>query len=688
MNNIKMPQVLSRGFAFNGGLDQVTPPLELGNGMLRTASNVEIAINGGYKTLQGYERFSGKPKPSSAVYAILTTNITGTLVVGNVLTDNAGTSFGTVLAITATYVVLSKLTGTFTTGNVRVGGVIVGTCTGGQMSGAAPTSRLDATYINLAADLYRADIAVVPGSGNVLGVWQYAGKVYAFRNNAGATAAVMHVQSASGWTPIALGRDMPFTSGGTYEILEGNVITGATSGATATITRVCLTSGSWAAGTAAGTLVFASQTGNFVAENLNVGANLNVATIAANSTAITLSTNGAYEFANWNFGGQAGTRRMYGCDGVNRGFEFDGTVYVPIRTGMTADAPTHLRIHKNQLFFSFAGSAQHSGIATPYAFAPIFGASELACGDDIEGFLELPGSETSGAMAIYTQNRTLVLYGNDVGDWNLVPYSEESGGLADSIQYISQGVCLDSQGVKLLATTQRYGNFQDSVISDNIAPFLDDLINTVSASCIVRKKNMYRLFFSGGNGLYITFKKEKVMGMTTVILPNPVLCMCSMEGSSGLEEIYFGSSDGFVYQMDIGTSFDGDPIEWRAELAFNNFGGPRTLKSFRMVSTEVTGSGYSEFMQSSTIGYGSTEYDSASTSTQVSALAGVAWDSFIWDTFFWDGRSLVPSEAELSGTAENLSLLYYGSSDEFNSITLNSAIVHYSPRRLMRYSGG
>ena len=83
-------------------------------------------------------------------------------------------------------------------------------------------------------------------------------------------------------------RTRTFTSGGTYRVRQGDTITGATSAATATVSGVgWLTTGTWALGTAEGTLYLYGQTGTFVAENLNIGAELNVATIAAgNSTAI------------------------------------------------------------------------------------------------------------------------------------------------------------------------------------------------------------------------------------------------------------------------------------------------------------------------------------------------------------------------------------------------------------------
>lgn len=53
-----------------------------------------------------------------------------------------------------------------------------------------------------------------------------------------------------------LAKVLAFTSGGTTEASAGDTLTGATSGATATIRQVILDSGSWAGGDAAGWLIF------------------------------------------------------------------------------------------------------------------------------------------------------------------------------------------------------------------------------------------------------------------------------------------------------------------------------------------------------------------------------------------------------------------------------------------------
>jgi hypothetical protein len=508
--------------------------------------------------------------------------------------------------------------------------------------------------------------------------------VYAWRNNAGGTAAVMHKSTAAGWVAVALGRELAFTSGGTTEIAVGNTITGATSGATAVITKVVLLSGTWAAGSAAGRFYFASQTGTFQSEDLNVGASLNLATIAGDSTAITLAPSGRVECVNHNFAGTANTTKLYGCDGVNKAFEFDGTVYARIHTGMTTDTPSHVIAHKKHLFLSFAGSVQHSGIGTPHIWSVVTGAAEIAVGDSVTGFLLPPGGTTVGALQIFSRNSTAVLYGNSSSDWNLVTFNPEAGAIEWTQQYLGQSMLLDDRGITTLETSQRFGNFTDADISALMEPYLNALRSSAIASCVVREKGQYRLFFSAGGALFVTFIKGKLAGMMPIALQHNPTCACSLESSSGEEEIFFGADNGFVYQMERGTSFDGDAINANAELAFNHFGSPRQLKQFRKVVVEVSGEGYCAFSVSSQIGYGSTLIPQGRTTDVTNSLSATVWDAFVWDEFFWDGQTLQPSEADLDGTAENISLVFSSNSDEYESFTLNGAMCDFTPRRALR----
>jgi len=74
---------------------------------------------------------------------------------------------------------------------------------------------------------------------------------------------------------------IPFTSGGTTQIVAGDTIKGATSGATAIVHEVLEYSGTWAGGDAAGFFVVKRDNivGTFGSENVFVGTGTNDATV-------------------------------------------------------------------------------------------------------------------------------------------------------------------------------------------------------------------------------------------------------------------------------------------------------------------------------------------------------------------------------------------------------------------------
>ncbi|MCV0395473.1 MAG: hypothetical protein K5872_22255 [Rhizobiaceae bacterium] len=75
---------------------------------------------------------------------------------------------------------------------------------------------------------------------------------------------------------------VPFSSGGTTEIVAGDKIVGATSGAQAWVREVLEYSGTWAGGDAAGFFVVDMISGTFQSENVDVGSDTNLATVTAN----------------------------------------------------------------------------------------------------------------------------------------------------------------------------------------------------------------------------------------------------------------------------------------------------------------------------------------------------------------------------------------------------------------------
>ena len=659
----------------SGGLDQVTPNNLVPPGRLRKSRNFEADLNFGYTSVEGYELFSGIFSPSSALYYRHSITVTGEFSLRDTITGATSGATAVVVAVVTTsspsYLVTTKLTGTFTNSeDLTVSGSKEGESLDNPIPGGAPSNITHAQYLNIAADEYRRDVAKPVGSGRILGLGMLGDDVFAFRNNVGGTEANLWKSSGAGWVQIPLGFELAFTSGGTYDPDIGETITGATSGATATLTNVMLESGSWASGTAAGKFIFLTDSGTFQAENINIGGNGDVCTISGDSEAITILPDGRYEIIVDSFSGLADSEKLYGADKVNRGFEFDGVTFSPIDTGMVVDRPIHVGKFKNHLFFSFAGSAQHSGIGVPYSFQVISGAAELAVGDNVAAFKDQPGAEGNGAFAIISKNRIHVLYGTSSADWNLVQFRSESGAFPYTVQEFGMTLMMDDRGVKDMRTTQAFGNFLTSTLSEDIQPWLNERRQKVSASCISRDKGQYRLFFNDKYALYVTVNKNKIVGMMPILLSHSVTCAVSREVIDGSEKMYFGTTDGGVYQQDIGTSFDGSSISTYMELHYAHLGTPRLKKRFLTAAIDLSGGGYHDFAFSYKLGYGKLEISTTQTVLISSNFQAPEWDSpdMVWDNFSWDGDSLEPSRVKLRGKAENIALIFKSNEDYFSPI--------------------
>lgn len=679
---------------FMGGVDLETPAWTVPPGMLRDALNYEIAVEGGYRDIRGYERFDGRVSPSDASFTILDVTVTGSIEVADTVTGATTGATGVVIAIatypdtpTQTYLVLTKVTGTFSDAaeNLEVSAVVEGNTDAAGYADSAPTAKLKAQYKNMAADEYRGDIAAVPGEGDVWGGFSLGANKYAIRNKTGGATAGLYRATSGGWTEINLGREFAFTSGGTTAIAEGDTITGATSAATATVGRVILTSGTWAGGDAAGWLVLSGQVGTFQAENLDVGASANLATIAGDSAAITLQPTGRLDYDVSNFADPQGPDRVYGADGVNFGWEFDGTTFVRIRTGMTDDTPDHVTVHKRQLFFSFDSSIQHSALGEPYTWSVILGANEIATESPVTGFQVEPGAEGNAALLCACRQRFYFLYGNDVSDWNLVRYRKKVGAYEWTLQQIAYTLYLDDRGITDLRTVQAFGNFDHASLSNRLRDYINEKRLMAVASCVVRDKNQYRLFFSDRTALYVTMDGRELKGMMPVTLDHQVETIWSEEDETGKEEVFFGADDGFVYQMERGTSFDGDNIYGYIYTHFDQLRMIQTDKTFHPpVTLEGRSSGYAEFDLGYELSYGDGDIPQPDNQTaSLSGATGLQWDTGLtWDTGLqWDEATNNPTVGlDLRGEGQNVSWIITKDSDYTEPLLLTGVHFRYLPQ--------
>ncbi len=668
----------------------------LGSALIRPPGTVEDSQNfeavpdptGGYALIGGYERFDGQPKPSSATFSIVQlSSFVNTPTVGQTLTGDTSGATGVIIALGANLVIVTKVTSSFLdTEVVKVGVTTIGT--------AVPISTIlsplaSAQYTALAAEQYRADIDPVPGTGPVQGVVEAdlngSGEVtYAFRSNG--TNTILYKSSAAGWVLVPFDYEVAFTAGGTAVPAEGATLTKG--GVTATIKRVVLQSGEWADNDAAGRLIIGAPSGgNFSAGAATIGA-INL-TLSGAQTAITLAPGGLFEFDIGNFQGQSASRRIYGCDGANRGFEFDGTVFVPIATGTASDTPKHVKVHKAHLFFAFGSSAIHSGIGKPYKWTATSGASEIACGDTISNFISQGGAEDTAVLGITTLSNTHFLYGKTAASWNLVSYNNGIGGAHYSAQLLEQGYWFSHSGVTNVRTTDRFGDFAQSSMTAKIQAFIVAQRAKPMFAATHHTKHQYRVYFNDGQALYVTIVNGKLLGPMRMAFPHAFTCGWGSKTSANEERVLVGASTtGYVYEMDIGSSFDGEVLDAYLTLNKNNGRGHRTKKKYSAVSFELQGNFYATFQFGYSLSHnsalvnqpGSTTYDSSFSSAP-------AWDSFIWDAFTWDGATVSPTEGDIRGTGYNIQPTIRTSSTYVLPFTVSTITLHSTPLRNIKKQG-
>ena len=670
-----MPPLKTQYFPLVGGIDAESAQLTLKPGIVIGALNYESSALEGYERINGFERFDGRPRPSDAAYKAFqaATVFTG-VTVGDTVTGATSLATAHVIQVRATnQIIVTRVTGTFEYGEaLKVGVSTIGVL---AQDAANITGHDDNDFLKLAEDDYRVDIGAVPGSGSILGVAVLGSTVYAWRNNSVATQCDIYKSTSSGWSKITLFEELAFTAGSGTAPAEGATITKG--GITAVVKRVVLQSGTWVAGTAAGRFIVDAVSGVFTAGAFTAGV---TATCSGDAVPIVLLPGGRLDHAVYNFTGKAGNQRIYGADGINRGFEFDGTVYVPITTGMAADVPVHCVAHRNHLFFSFEGSVQHSAIGSPYGWTVVAGAGEITAGDTVTGFQVLAGDSSGGSLMVLTLTRTWVLYGSSSADWKFSVFANDVGAQRWSIQSLGRVIVFDTLGVATIAQSQSFGNFDRLPLSARIQRLIAN--RTVQASVVNRALKRMRIFFTSGDALSITPIGDGVAFMPFSYGKTVTATVDAVIGSE--QRCFFGSTDGFVYEADRGRGFDGAEIFSYLKLAFNHAKSPLERKRFRRVDIETTTESACVMSVLGEYSLGQPDVGLTDVVEITRDGLGAYYDLTNYEQSFYDSPRYAVNRVRIDGVGTDLSVSVVSRAANELPHTLQSVSSVFTPRRLER----
>lgn len=691
-------------YVFGGGYDLSTTPLAMSPGKLMSGINYE-PISEGYGRVDGFERFDGKPAPSAAKFwLLLFANGVQPFVIGSRVKGQTSGAEGTLVAAPfettgettsasfAGRLILIDVVGDFADDEVlfTTAGGIHARAEGPAVEDDGDTEAQRRIYLETAQTFRRSAIGRVPGSGPVRGVAVFDNVVYAWRDNLAETAGVMWKSTATGWQAIAVSRIVRFTAG-VREIFDGDRITGALSGAQATAWRVVRQQGNWGA-TAAGYIVLTAQVGTFAAEDILTTA-MTAATVTPD-VAQPFAKGGRYMTIAHNFYGASNRRALYGAYGEGRAFELREGVISFVETGMVDDRPTRIFEISQHLGLTYrGGSVQFSRPGEPFIYDVVVGAGEIGLGTDVTDVIQA----TETTVTLFGKEKIAILSGRDVDTFQLDELTEEAGADAWTAQRIARTIYLDARGLRDLAATQAFGNYRAGSLLERVYPYFKSKRagkNVPVASWVSKTKSQYRLLWNDGTGLTVYMGRKEAEAIPFSTGEARFSCVATGE-YDGVEAIFAGSDEGYVYRLDSGTSFDGVGIKGFILPAFNHIGAPRNDKQLFRTVVELDAEPLTRIGITVIFDYGDGQQpESGSREFTIPGATGHnllveggggIWDTAIWNEFFWSAPIRGRASADTEGIGLNMApLIACASTPTEARHILQTYTLHWSPRRLRR----
>jgi len=542
-------------FEFKGGLISNLSPLQHGinaPGSARLLKNFEPSIDGGYKRIEGFAKYDSATVPPYGFPKVHGSGQTGTtLVIANIFVTPQVNDTFTIAGVAGTYSVNSV---SYDNANKRA------------------TLNLNTSLATSPADL--AAITFSASTGLIKGVAAWEGNVIALRNNS------LYKSTGSGWTKINVPSYGTVLVNGAGQTGSSLAVDGLTDnpkvGDTFTISGV--------------QKVYTVLTTATVTSG---GATLSISPALASSPA----DNAAVTWLTSNYSDSEKLRtskyristasKIVGVDGVNYPFIYDGTTYTVLDTTTDLLGVSFAAFHKNHLVFAKGDKIIFSSPYTDTDFTVANGSGIISIGGAITGIIVF-----REALIVFTEKSISQIIGNTSADFVLQTITRNVGCVAsDTIQEIGGDVIfLGAEGLRLLGATDRTGDFNLGVVSKVIQQEATDLIFSSSSfsSVVIKQKSQYRIFGynseitpSGAKGILGTqMTADNTANIAWGETSGIKAYVADGDYRNQTETLVFAHTDGYVYQMESGSSFDGANITASFATPYVPINDPRVRKTF------------------------------------------------------------------------------------------------------------
>ena len=554
---------------FGGGLVTNLSPLQQGVNAPGTATvlrNFEPSVEGGYRRIEGFDKYSDSYVPPYGSPLVQGSSQTGTsLVIANIFTEPQDGDTFTIAGVAGTYTIATS---------------------GVSYNASTKTATLTLTTSLATSPADQAALDFGNTDDMIRGVTYYSSRTVAIRNQN------IFTSTGSTWTRInspdyGTVKVNGGSQTGTALIVDG--LTGTPqAGDTFTVAgieKVYTVSSVGTITSGGGTLTISPALASSPADNADI-------TFLTSDWA----GGGKTRFATYNF---SGTEKLILVNAINTPATFDGTDYLPIQdVPSDIDNAEHVTEFKNHLFF---GKGRILSFSAPYSdtdFTPASGAGTIDVGADITGLIVFREQ-----LIIFCFDRILRLAGSTIADFQLQPITEDIGCVEpDTVQEVGGDIMfLGPDGLRLLGATERNNDFSLGVVSKAIQSELTGLltVSTSFSSIVIREKSQYRIF--GFNNSYTNDAARGVLGTQFSPQGGLEIAWAETRGINAYvassqyvgddEYVLFANKTGYVYQMENGNDFDGENIIASFSTPFFPITDPNLRKTMYKASLYIDPAG-------------------------------------------------------------------------------------------------
>jgi hypothetical protein len=545
---------------FRGGLITNLSPLQQGTnapGSARILRNFEPSVEGGYRRIEGYDKYDSAIIPPYGAPVVHGASQTGTtLIIAAIHTTPVAGDTLEIAGVSGTYTIASGGV-TYDATNNRATLTLTTTLASSPANAAAVTFKTTTSnYLAIGVASWE-DSAVVCKNADI---FKSGGSGFTKINVPDYGTPLVNGGSQTGGTLAIDGLDSAPQAGDVFKVAGIDLVYTVTANAT-------VSSG-----------------------GATININPNLASSPANDAVITfLSTSresaGRTRFAKYNFNG---TEKIAIVDGLNEPALYDNATFTVLTSAPTdVIGATFVSEVKNHLFFAKGSTVTFTAPFTDTDFSAANGSGNINVGGTVTALAVFRQQ-----LIIFTESSIHQLTGNTIADFTLQPITVDIGCIdSDTVQEIAGDIMfLGPDGLRLLSGTDRIGDFGLASVSKAIQSTMTGFVsaNTSFSSCVIREKSQYRLFGFNNNitqenaqGILATqFAPQGGEGMAWAETRGIRANVADSNYNQNVEIVLFANDDGYLYQMESGNSFDGQNIKTTFATPHLPVNDPRKRKTF------------------------------------------------------------------------------------------------------------